>query len=86
MESIKQTYRLFLQNNFAGLKLRKPLFYSWDYGLRFDLQDKKLTFQMYDDRGLDVIAADKEILRPIYKKHNDLILGYDRERIDKQFK
>ena len=215
MESIKQTYRLFLQNNFAGLKLRKPLFYSWDYGLRFDLQDKKLKtsddeyfaeavrraaeifetvfagsdriifvfmdykwrrrkirhtnyafrqidnldkseifytkeasvyyqndafnfalikltadrinykniltaiahsdfsprrprldnygmftdkaifffnldkkliFHMYDDRGLDVIAADKEILRPIYKKHNDLILDYDRERIDKQFK
>ncbi len=48
--------------------------------------DKKLMFHMYDDRGLDIIAADKETLRPIYEKHNDLILDYDREQIDKLFK
>lgn len=211
----KQQYREFLKDNFRGLKLRKPLFYSWDFGLRFDLQvadtdtdeyfqevtrrastlfqtafdnsdkvflvfmefkyrrrkirfsnytfkqidslekteisyskefrlyepedkfdirdiaiikltadrigykniltaightdfpsrlpqldqngfptgkeiyfvniDKKLIFHMYDDRGLDVISADKEILRPIYEKHNDWILDYDREQIEKQF-
>lgn len=211
----KQEYRKFLNDNFNGLRLRKPLFYSWDFGLRFDLQvgetdtdeyfqevtrrattifqtafdnsdivffvfmdykykrrkirfsnftfnqidnlqkseisyskefrlyepddkfdirdiaiiklttdridykniltaightdfpprqprldqngyltgkeiyfvniDKKLIFHMYDDRGLDIISSDKEKLRPIYKKHNDLLLDYDRERIDKQF-
>lgn len=211
----KQEYRLFLNDNFKGLRLRKPLFYSWDFGLRFDLQvgetdtdeyfqevtrrastifqtafdnsdkvflvfmdykykrkkirfsnftfkqidnlqktqiiyskefrlyepddkfdirniaiikltadrinyksilaaightdfpprqprldqngfltakeiyfvniDKKLIFHMYDDRGLDIISADKETLRPIYKKHNDWILDYDREQIDQQF-
>ncbi|GGD36435.1 DUF3885 domain-containing protein [Flavobacterium orientale] len=211
----KQEYRKFLNDNFKGLRLRKPLFYSWDFGLRFDLQvgktdtdeyfqevtrrastifktafadsdnlflvfmdykykrrkirfsnfsfkqinslekteisyskelqlyepddkfdirniaiiklatdrinyknilkaightdfpsrqprldqngfltgkeiyfvniDKKLIFHMYDDRGLDIISADKETLRPIYKKHNDWILDYDREQIDKQF-
>lgn len=48
--------------------------------------DKKLIFHMYDDRGLDIIATDKETLRPIYIKQNDLILDYDRERIDKLFK
>ena len=48
--------------------------------------DKKLIFHMYDDRGLDIIAADKETLRPIYVKHNDLILDYDRSNIDKLFK
>ncbi len=47
--------------------------------------DKKLIFHMYDDRGLDLVSADKETLRPIYKKHNDWILDYDRKRIDKQF-
>ncbi len=47
--------------------------------------DKKLIFHMYDDRGLDIISAVKENLRPIYKKHNDWILDYDREQIDKQF-
>ena len=211
----KQEYRQFLNDNFKGLRLRKPLFYSWDFGLRFDLQvsetdtdkyfqevtrrastifqtafdnsdkvylvfidykykrrkirfsnftfkqidnvqkteicyskelrlyepddkfdirniaiikltanrinhkeilaavghsdfpprqprldqngfftakeiyfvniDKKLILHMYDDRGLDLISADKETLKPIYKKHNDLLLDYDRERIDKQF-
>lgn len=211
----KQEYRQFLKDNFKGLRLRKPLFYSWNFGLRFDLQvgetdtdeyfqevtsrasrifqkafdnsdkvflvfmdykykrrkirfsnftfkqidnlqkteisysnefrlyepddkfdirniaiikltadrinfkniltaightdfpsrqprldqngfltgkeiyfvniDKKLIFHMYDDRGLDIISPDKEILRPIFKKHNDWILDYDRERIDKQF-
>ena len=40
---------------------------------------------MYDDRGLDIISADKEILGPIYKKQKDWILDYDREQIDKQF-
>lgn len=213
--TIKQEYRKFLKDNFKGLKLRKPLFYSWNLGIRFDLQvgetdtdeyfqevtrrastifktafdnfdkvflvvmdykykrrkirfsnfifrqiddlqqgdlsyskdfrlyepydkfdirniaivkltadridykniitaishtdfppkeprldqnglltgkeiyfvniDKKLIFHMYDDRGLDIISADKEILRLIYKQHNDWILNYDRERIDKQF-
>ncbi|WP_194778643.1 DUF3885 domain-containing protein [Pararhodonellum marinum] len=34
----KQEYRQFLNDNFKGLRLRKPLFYSWDFGLRFDLQ------------------------------------------------
>lgn len=48
--------------------------------------DKKLIFHMYDDRGLDVIAADKETIKPIYTKHNDWILDYDREQIDAQFK
>lgn len=211
----KQEYREFLYDNFKGLRLRKPLFYSWDNGLRFDLQvgetdtdeyfqevtrrastifqtafdnsdnvflvfmdykykrrkirfpnftfkqidnlqnteisyskefrlyepddkfdirniaiiklttdridykniltaigntdfpskqprldqngfltgkeiyfvniDKKLIFHMYDDRGLDIVSADRETLRPIYKKHNDWILDYDREQIDKQF-
>lgn len=211
----KQEYRHFLNDNFKGLRLRQPLFYSWDFGLRFDLQvgetdtdeyfqevtkrastiyqiafensdklflvfidykykrrkirfsnftfqqidslqkseikyskefqlyepkdkfdirniaiikltadrinhknilmaighsdfpakqprldqngvftskeiyfvniDKKLILHMYDDRGLDLISADKETLRPIYKKYKNLLLDYDRERIDKQF-
>lgn len=212
MKTVKTEYRQFLNDNFKGLRLKMPLFYSWNYGLRFDLQsgdtstdeyfeevtrtastifqtafansdhvylvlldwkykrrkirfgnftfkqinklrkaevyyskekglyypddnydvaiikltsdrinfkniftaighsdfpprqprldnsrfltskevyfvniENKLIFHMYDDRGLDIIATDKETLRSIYEKHNDLILGYDRERIDKQF-
>ena len=216
MLTVKEEYRLLLRNNFNGLRLRKPLFYSWNTGLRFDLQventntdeyfeevnrrastifqtafdssdkifvifmdykyrrqkirnsnfvfkqiqnlknteitytkekqiyqpdekfdirnvaiiktlvervnfrsiltaignsdfperkprleissvfsakevyfiniDKKLIFNMYDDRGLDLIAAEVETLRPIYEKHNDWLLEYDRKKIDNMFK
>jgi hypothetical protein len=48
--------------------------------------EKKLIFHMYDDRGLDLVAADIETLRPIYIKHNDWILDYDRADIDNQFR
>jgi hypothetical protein len=48
--------------------------------------DKKLIFHMYDDRGLDLVSAEKETLIPVYKKHNDWILDYNRKQIDKQFK
>lgn len=46
---------------------------------------KKLIFHMYDDRGLDIIAADLNTLKPIYLKYNDWILDYDRKNIDKLF-
>jgi hypothetical protein len=38
---------------------------------------------MYDDRGLDVIAASREPLIPLYRTFNDWILDFDRARIDK---
>jgi len=215
MQTSKKEYRKFLNDNFKGLRLRKPLFYSWNIGLRFDLQvgstnteeyfqevtrrasiifkslfdssdevfivlmdykykrrkirflnyvfyqianlqkdcvryliekriyepndkfdrrivavtkvlaekinykniltaightnfppreprldrngvltdkevyfinsSKRLIFHMYDDRGLDIIATDKETIRPIYENYNSWLLDYDRERIDKQF-
>ena len=47
--------------------------------------DKELILNMYDDRGLDIIASNIETLRPIYTKHNDWILDYDRHQIDKHF-
>jgi len=45
--------------------------------------DKRLIFNMYDDRGLDIISADKENLRPVYKKFNEWILDFDRDKISK---
>ena len=40
---------------------------------------------MYDDRGLDVIARQPEVLVPLYRTFNQWILDYDRERIDQVF-
>jgi hypothetical protein len=36
---------------------------------------------MYDDRGLDLIAADRSDLQPIYEEHKNWILDYDRQQI-----
>jgi hypothetical protein len=42
-----------------------------------------MIVHMYDDRGLDIIAATRESLRPIYRPFNDWVLDFDRERIAK---
>lgn len=44
-----------------------------------------ILFHLYDDRGADLVAADKELLRPIYEKFNNWILDYDRETINAIF-
>jgi hypothetical protein len=43
----KKEYKDFLNNNFKGLRLRKPLFYSWEFGLRFNLQVGKTDTDQY---------------------------------------
>jgi hypothetical protein len=44
---------------------------------------RAMIIQMYDDRGLDMIAASREALIPIYRTFSDWILDADRERIAK---
>ena len=46
---------------------------------------KDVLFHLYDDRGADVVAADKEILRHLYESCKDWILDYNREKIDLLF-
>ncbi len=43
---------------------------------------KDVLFHLYDDRGADVVAAEKEILLPLYESCKEWILDYDREKID----
>ena len=43
---------------------------------------RKMIFHLYDDRGCDIIASDKEALRSLYTNRHDWILEYDREQID----
>ena len=45
-----------------------------------------VLFHLYDDRGADLIAGKKEKIQHIYYELNDLILDYDREKIDNIFK
>nr|WP_246187573.1 DUF3885 domain-containing protein [Ornithinibacillus caprae] len=45
-----------------------------------------MIYHLYDDRGCDVIASNKEDLYSLYKECNKWILDYDRVEIDKVFK
>lgn len=45
-----------------------------------------VLFHLYDDRGADLVADKKEKIQHIYYELNDLILHYDREKIDDIFK
>lgn len=47
--------------------------------------DKQVIYHVYDDRGLDIIAKDANILKELYTKFNDWILDYDRKEIDSIF-
>lgn len=47
--------------------------------------NRKTIFQVYDDRGCDLLATSPAAIKDIYKKHNDWILDYDRAEIDKVF-
>nr|AAN16068.1 ORF215 [Stutzerimonas stutzeri] len=46
---------------------------------------KGLVLNLYDDRGMDVVALKKETLLHLYKTHNEWLLNYDREHIDQMF-
>lgn len=44
--------------------------------------DRQIALRMYDDRGIDVVC-NKELLKLLYKKYNDLISEQYREEIKK---
>ncbi|MBQ1275444.1 MAG: DUF3885 domain-containing protein [Cellulosilyticum sp.] len=44
-----------------------------------------ILYHVYDDRGADLVARDKESLYPIFKKFNNWILDNDREKINRIF-
>ena len=46
---------------------------------------RNLIFHIYDDRGLDLIAADRTTLQPIYESHKDWLLSYDLTRMQQTF-
>ncbi|MED3539927.1 DUF3885 domain-containing protein [Bacillus toyonensis] len=47
---------------------------------------KDIVMFIYDDRGCEVIAKNKEIIRGLYEKYKEWIPVYERESIDSLFK
>lgn len=56
------------------------------YDIYFINLTKKVIYHLYDDRGCDILAADKETIRFLYEEYNDWILDYDRDEIDTLFR
>lgn len=48
-------------------------------------KSKNIIVNLYDDRGMDVISASKDVLIPLYKQHNNWLLNYDRKKMDLVF-
>lgn len=48
-------------------------------------RSKHIILYLYDDRGMDVVATNKETLWAVYQDFNQWILDYDRKRIDACF-
>lgn len=46
---------------------------------------KGIALNLYDDRGMDVVALERSALELLYISHSEFILDYDRESIDKVF-
>ena len=60
-------------------------FYRYESSVYFYNRTKKLLYHPYDDRGADLIGADRESLLPFYKSLHDLLLDYNREDMDRKF-
>ena len=62
----KQEYRQFLDVNFKGLRIKTPLFYNWDAGLRFNLQ----SGESYDSNRL-IIDGEGNVLPQVGDTDSD---------------
>lgn len=49
---IGKSYKQFLTDNFKGLRIRASLFFNWDKGLRFDLQEGEVDTDEYFEEVL----------------------------------
>ena len=56
-----------------------------DDRIYFVNRTRNIILHMYDDRGMDVIAAGRNDLQAIYDEHKDWILDYDRKQIVETF-
>jgi hypothetical protein len=72
VQTSKQEYRTFLHENFKGLRVGKPLFYSWRFAIRFDLQIERTVHHtkiVTDDAG----SVDEEkYFEEVIKRANTL--------------
>lgn len=48
--------------------------------------ERRLLVHPYDDRGMDIIGPNSELLSQVYVRFNSMLLDYDRSTMDETFK
>lgn len=66
----------------ADYYTRRP---STDDRIYFVNRTRNIILHMYDDRGMDLVAASRNNLQGIYDEHKNWILDHDRNRIVETF-
>jgi hypothetical protein len=66
----------------ANYYSRRP---STDDRIYFVNRTRNIILHMYDDRGMDLVAASRSDLQTIYDEHKSWILDYDRKRMVETF-
>lgn len=46
---------------------------------------KSVLIHPYDDRGMDIISPNRQLLAGLYQKYNSWLLDYDRDEMDKVY-
>lgn len=57
-----------------------------DFDVLITRQRDGLTYYLYDDRGLDLVAPQREILRPYYEQFQSHLLAYDQLEMEERMK
>lgn len=76
--NIEKLFKEIVKADFGGFRELTSSVFLFD-------TDLNLLFYLYDDRGLDVAAASRETIAPLYRSFCKWILEYDRECIDRTF-
>lgn len=70
-----------------GVSPSSPFMFDGDdqfSGLLVDFE-RGVLVDVYDDRGMDVVATDREALRSLHARFGDWLLDHDRARMDAMF-
>lgn len=68
---IGKSYKQFLNDNFKGLRIRTSLFFNWDNGLRFDLQEGEVDTDKYFE---DVFKRSTTLFQAAFDSNDSVFL------------
>lgn len=73
----------FMDKKFPGLLLRKPLFYSWDIGIRFELGDPKLDMSQKERYLREAGDRAVHVYRLLHREDDELLVVTNAHFLDR---